>query len=630
MLLKGITCALLGRAASEETVRFYLFKQDWLQDSKGFKTLNRSRLEDSFFTLADRFCVGIECDEYIACLNRLLSRIVKYDPETGKVGLRSEEDIWVLNDIDPLVDKKVFQFKSKKERNGEEKTARNSAKEADKTSKLAKKQVEIALPDEKKPVSSLQRRMDSGETIEDFNEETFPKYIVVFDSTFEDGEKDVLPINRGEIVYPAPKSLSLGLGPPPDPEGWVFCTKIVNNENVFGWCPESRVLFLTRKKECQDENDNSADASDTGEKVPTDELETHGVGGDTAVREDLLQTELDADGGNKRRQKRLSYEVKMFRRGEGVLDEDNLASGSKKISPVKDSLRQRSALGWADAHTHSETTPARSTGQLSKTLPVSVFSGGRGRQRGLGGGNLRFPGFSFEPTQALSELTSSQHLQSDQHNLFLQAQSAGQKKRTMAGMTLPQAQPSAHMVAAAARRYAESVKEASLFYHYGKSSTAVRAFSTPRLSSGSTLGSASIGDVPAGAPQRRSRRQKFLSSVAASTLSMGTMSLADNTLRSPVFRKAGVTGPPQMLLNPLARSRPSTGHIISYRSTGLMGFESERQGLLGFLNFAATVEPAQDTVERAREYAKLRYLAVGSRSQSELPQRRTSKPPARP
>ena len=99
-----ITCALLGRAALDETVRFYLFKQDWQQDSKGFTTLNRSRLEDSFFTLADRFCVGIEASEYVACLNRLLSRIVKFDSDTGEVGLRSEDEIWALNDTDPLID----------------------------------------------------------------------------------------------------------------------------------------------------------------------------------------------------------------------------------------------------------------------------------------------------------------------------------------------------------------------------------------------------------------------------------------------------------------------------------------------------------------------------------------------
>ena len=39
-------------------MREYLASQDWEADRKGFRTLNRVRLEDCFFTLADRFTSG--------------------------------------------------------------------------------------------------------------------------------------------------------------------------------------------------------------------------------------------------------------------------------------------------------------------------------------------------------------------------------------------------------------------------------------------------------------------------------------------------------------------------------------------------------------------------------------------
>ena len=51
-LHSALTCALLGRKAGDYMHRMYLCKQDWNSDRKGFKSLNKRKLEDSFFTLA--------------------------------------------------------------------------------------------------------------------------------------------------------------------------------------------------------------------------------------------------------------------------------------------------------------------------------------------------------------------------------------------------------------------------------------------------------------------------------------------------------------------------------------------------------------------------------------------------
>ena len=50
-----LTCALLGREVSgDSTVRFYMSNLDWQVDCKGFNSLNKQRLEDCYFTMADR------------------------------------------------------------------------------------------------------------------------------------------------------------------------------------------------------------------------------------------------------------------------------------------------------------------------------------------------------------------------------------------------------------------------------------------------------------------------------------------------------------------------------------------------------------------------------------------------
>jgi len=124
-----IMSALLGRSGADSTMRLFLAGEDWGADSKGFRTLNRQRLEDCFFTLADRFTAGLEVAEYTMFLNRVLGRIVDYDEATGDICFRSDEAIYSMNDTDPLLDEhKVFQLQSKEERLAEAKALRRKAK----------------------------------------------------------------------------------------------------------------------------------------------------------------------------------------------------------------------------------------------------------------------------------------------------------------------------------------------------------------------------------------------------------------------------------------------------------------------------------------------------------------------
>jgi len=99
-----MVCAILGRSVGDSTMRMFLAKEDWEADCKGFKTLNRQRLENCYFTLADRFTSGIDVKEYTLFLNRLLGRIITCNPATGDISFRDEEEIWRLGDDDPLLD----------------------------------------------------------------------------------------------------------------------------------------------------------------------------------------------------------------------------------------------------------------------------------------------------------------------------------------------------------------------------------------------------------------------------------------------------------------------------------------------------------------------------------------------
>jgi len=628
----------------DETVRFYLFKQDWLQDSKGFTTLNRSRLEDSFFTLADRFCVGIEASEYIACLNRLLSRIVKFNSDTGEVGLRSEDEIWALNDIDPLIDDKVFQFKSKKERDRDEKVARAQIKEKDKTAASQKINRKETSPQPKRRLSSIPSFINRKETSNDFSEEHSSKFIVVFDWAPEDGEQGVLSLTRGEVVYSAKRNMNLSIGPPPDPEGWIFCRKFVNNENVFGWCPEGMILLVTREKKERlfslgsihedfaenldpsgiHESTSGFDSDDSSERVEV--LKLSGFDADYGlVNKNLHNRSDETDDGMLRRSRTEAPTKAHSRQSDKMIS--NLSSVFGPAAPEDPTPRsipdQKEILSGAmpEASTH--------TNLLSRTQPSSTLHGRHGRQRRIGGGNLQFPGYSFEPSQAMSELSSSQRLDGNHQTNFIRTQSASQKKRTMAGMALPQAQPAPHMVAAAARRYADSLKATSDVLHQRKqNSITARAASAPAwpLSTRRRRQDFSSGSVRTNAttsPYGTSQRKNSLGSVASNTLSSGFVSSV-NTAPNKSFESInfGFTGVPQQVRpNPYAYSQSPlpAAHVTSSKRTigaGRSYFNENPASnvLLSSMTFGD--EPAKDVISRAQDYAQTRYLTVGSRSEA--------------
>lgn len=95
----------------------------------------RRRLEDCYFTLADRFTAKIAVADYTNFLNRLLGRMVNVGSD-GVVTFKTTEDIFELGVRDPLLDENsVFQFESKEER--ESKVKRDKRKSiADVASKL--------------------------------------------------------------------------------------------------------------------------------------------------------------------------------------------------------------------------------------------------------------------------------------------------------------------------------------------------------------------------------------------------------------------------------------------------------------------------------------------------------------
>ena len=130
------------------------------------------------------------------------------------------------------------------------------------------------------------------------------------------------------------------------------------------------------------------------------------------------------------------------------------------------------------------------------------------------------------------------------------------------------------------------------------------------------------------------RRQLF-SSAATSALTVGSSSVTSKTVNSSVFRQAGVTGYPQAFLNSVPGMQPYFLRAGSGRADTtirspeyLFQSGSDKQQVLKFINSAVVMEPAHETLERAREYAKARYLAPDSKMQTKIPLRRISKAPS--
>jgi hypothetical protein len=267
-----ITCALIGRGAGDSMMRIFLAKEDWVADAKGHKTLNKTRLEDCFFTLADRFTSSVSVKEYTSFLNRVLDRIIVYDSETGNVDLRLEEEILEMGEFDPLVVNKLFQFKTKEQREKDERKAlkrlarKASMKEGfsdsdDDLSSIGSGRSLVPLFSKSASSSfgsfdstggSFEKtlRLDDDEKTElDKGFESFVvpkgmrvKYLVCYDFEPEDPGADVqMALNVHDFIYPE-EDLTLAKGPSPDLDGWTFCVHSSYGKVQYGYVPNAFLL----------------------------------------------------------------------------------------------------------------------------------------------------------------------------------------------------------------------------------------------------------------------------------------------------------------------------------------------------------------------------------------------------
>jgi len=268
-----ITCALIGRGAGDSMMRIFLASEDWVADAKGHKTLNKMRLEDCFFTLADRFTSSVNVKEYTSFLNRLLDRIIEYDPETGDVELRLEEDILDMGDFDPLVVNRVFQFKSKEQREKDERKALKLSSSAGKASTRGFNDSDDDLSSNgsicsspvlspKSPSSpfgsfdSTGGSFDTTRRLEDDNEADLDqdtdnffvpkgmlaKYLVCYDFVPEDPGANVqMVLKAHDFIHPE-DDLTFAKGSPPDEDGWMFCACSLNNKLKHGYVPNAYLL----------------------------------------------------------------------------------------------------------------------------------------------------------------------------------------------------------------------------------------------------------------------------------------------------------------------------------------------------------------------------------------------------
>jgi hypothetical protein len=586
-----------------------------------------------------RFTSGTETQEYVAFLNRLLTRIVKFDPETGEVGLRSEEDIWALGDTDPLVENNEFRLQSKRQREAKAQMAQKAVK-AVIVDRIDSRAHSAAPPETSSLKLSIQKAQLQSESSlsftvlsrllrdEGFNESMLPKYTIVFDWEAEDNTQQ-LAVEKEDIVYACPPSLDIALGPPPDADGWTLAFKLCSGQDKFGWCPDAVMLYLSRQKEPQptytisgkllhnEEIITNVKHSDL-EKLEEDEP----LNDDDLVHEELVKRGLDVKGGEKKRKERLQH-VKSteFETGEQVKHKglglravvravqfsavkmkktcDTEISFMDEQRPLTESLAQAIEFGSPDLGTRAHAPPSMEP-QPPQNVDLRTKSI---RQTRVRGGNLRFPGFSSEPIQRLSEHSSGPHLTSNERARFSQSLES-EKFFSMAGGLIPPAKPTPDMVAEAARRYMDRFNEVPRFLHHGFSNTAVRApashSSHGRSSVVSILSIGSAGDgLPVRSPPGGAQRWR-LQSAGAGVTKKTTGKLPELTkprvyAETPGFRSAvsmpRVAAVPLELVQPVFSSRPSTGLRSSATKSVVLPPYMRGRGAFGF-RFSARSEAA--------------------------------------
>jgi len=451
-------------------------------------------------------------------LNRLLTRVVEFDPETGEVGLRSEEDIWDLGEEDPLVENNEFRLQSKRQREAAKRRGRKkNTVEVHKKERFYSRTLVFSAPQKRATFElSVHNALEADSFLsrgtlsnilreEGFNEKTLPKYTIVFDFEAENEDKE-LTVKKGDIVYECPPPLERAIGPPPDPDGWTLTLKVCDGEDVFGWCPDTVMIYLMRGKEPPvpptvdkteepppEEITASDDVATEEARVPTKD---EAVKIDKVVNEVVHETvsttgnvdvELNEEmpEGVERSIEVKSNDEELLQQAPGihavvsakqtetavhtqntctkrVLDED-------EVQPLAEV--QTMQFGSSNFGARAQTPPPQ------EPQPPVNFERRFVRQTRVGGGMLRFPGFSSEPVPKLSERTSGPHLSSSERARFSQSLPPEMTSSfsRMGGSIIPPAKPTPDMVAEAARLYMSRCNEIPKFVHHGQSNSAARA-----------------------------------------------------------------------------------------------------------------------------------------------------------
>jgi hypothetical protein len=226
-------------------------------------------------------------------LNRLLSRIVIFDPETGEVKLRKEEEILEMGDKDPLVNNKTFQFfspeelKKKKKKKGldtqdtqpfplrraaSERCDRSfsslgkltrgatlSASQAVNKAMFEGMGDELVGEDQSKVFKEGFRSyggvdiadLDEQKKAEEEEKKHRPKFHVrdrhqvIFDFVPGKGSYDQMMVKKGMSLALVPDLAESG---PPDDEGWVYAEHVTRKEVRRGWVPLAYLLLMREKR----------------------------------------------------------------------------------------------------------------------------------------------------------------------------------------------------------------------------------------------------------------------------------------------------------------------------------------------------------------------------------------------
>ena len=450
----------------------------------------------------------------VAFLNRLLTRVVEFDPETGEVGLRSEEDIWDLGEADPLVENDEFRLQSKRQREATKKKSRKK-----KTIEVQKKErfylrTPFAVPQKRSTFElNVHNALEEDPLLsygvlskilrrEGFNEQTLPKYTIVFD--FEPGDEDrKLTVKKGDIVYECPPPLERAIGPPPDADGWTLTLQVCDGEDVFGWCPDTVMLYLARGIELplppidkveEPLPEEIPASNDVKSKPPTprndepvgnnkDMVEKMDQAVGTAIV-DEAKVEEEMSEGVERSNTEKSDDKQIVKQAPGiraVVSAKQTAAGHMQSTRTKNTFDDDGAQPLRDVQVMqfgSSGFGARAqTPPPQEPQPPVNFERRLVRQTRIGGGSLRFPGFSSEPVPKLSERTSGPHLTSSERARFSQSLPPEMTSSfsRMGGSIIPPAKPTPDMVAEAARLYMARCKDIPKFVHHGQSNSAARA-----------------------------------------------------------------------------------------------------------------------------------------------------------